>query len=439
MQGTAKLSVEHVEARLSELIGRDKVTVDPVLSVQLFGHRQPLVKVVPESEEEAASVLQMTSEYDLTVAPGGALTQMGMGNVPAPIDVVLSTERLNQVLEYSPADMVVSAQAGVSLVQLQAVLRDHGQFLPLDPVLSADATLGGLVATAVSGPLRTLYGSVRDLTIGLRTLYPDGRLVKAGGKVVKNVAGYDMTKLFIGSLGTLAFFSEVAFKLRPLPQHTELCLLSGSAEQVSQLSHRVIHSHLIASRMEALSGALTELHQPHRPWVVAMESHENETAATYQTQQLTLWARDLGMDLDVLRGPESQQFWQAYQSLLLLSEVSFRFIVPPNKMAEVVERLRLKADGLAAQTRISAGALTGIARVFLAGGTLEEHEQLIRWGRDLVAPYGGSAVVEKAPVLLRQRVESFGPVGSDFALMQSIKAKIDPDRRLSPGRFVGGI
>ncbi len=207
----------------------------------------------------------------------------------------MSSERLNRVLDYSPTDMVVSVQSGVTLTKLQSVLGEHGQQLPIDPVVSDKATLGGIVATGASGFLRILYGSLRDMTIGMRTVYPDGNIVKTGDKVVKNVAGYDMTKLFIGSLGSLVFISEVAFKLRPLPAHVELCLLAGSSEQVHQLSLRIVRSHLIPARMQALTGGLTQLEQAHRPFVLAVESHENEAAAAYQTRQLLQWGKELGM------------------------------------------------------------------------------------------------------------------------------------------------
>lgn len=439
MQQIKQLTVEQIDARLAERIGRNQVVIDQELATRLNGQTTPVVKVTPASEEQAAEFFRAASEYGLTVAPVGGATQLAMGNPLLPIDVVVSSQNLDQIVDYSPADMVVAVQPGVTLATLQEVLAKQGQQLPLDPLVSNRATIGGVVATGVSGPLRTFYGGLRDMTIGMRTVYPDGRLVKTGGKVVKNVAGYDMTKLFVGSLGSLVYITETAFKLRPLPAHSELCLLSGSAHQVHELSSQIIHSHLLPARMEALTGGLTELEQPNRPWVLAVESHENEASAAYQSKQLQDWGRELGMDGLVLAGSEAQGFWTNYQVQMLSSAISLRFTAPPKDMMDTVHRLHNELRGLGFEVRISAGVFVGMARVHLDGGSELEQERAVQLTREFAALNNGSAVVESAPMELRRRVDSFGPVRSDFALMKGIKTTIDPHRRMNPGRFVGGI
>lgn len=439
MQKTERLTVEQVETRLSQHFGPEGVRVDLPLAESLTGQSTPVVKVTPESEDQASMLLRITSEYGLNVAPVGGATQLSLGNIPEEIDVAISSERLDQVLDYSPKDMVLSVQAGVTLAQVQALLVEHGQQLPIDPLTSDGATIGGLVATGVSGPMRALYGGLRDLTIGLHTVYPNGNIVKAGGKVVKNVAGYDMTKLFIGSLGSLAFITEAAFKVRPIPEHVELCLLAGSAKQVEQLSVQLIHSHLIPARMEALSGGLTELEQPNRPWVLAVESHENETSSSYQTRTLVAWGKDLGMDTLVLRKEEAEGFWRSYRNRLLSSPIAIRVTAPPNRMMDVMEYLQQRIAQLGLHIRVSAGVFIGIARVFLEGGSVSDHERAVQLCRETVALHGGSAVLETAPLNLRQKVDSFGPTRLDFPLIKGIKTTIDPNRRMNPGRFVGGI
>lgn len=439
MQQTGGLAVEQVEARLSERIGRDQVVVDEKLAQRLNGQMTPVVKATPGSEEQTVEVFRTALEYGLTVAPIGGATQLSMGNIPQPIDVVVSSERMNQLVDYSPADMVVSVQPGVTLNALQAVLAKRGQQLPIDPLVSSEATIGGIVASGVSGPMRTLYGGLRDMTIGLRTVYPDGSLVKTGGKVVKNVAGYDMTKLFVGSLGTLAYITEVAFKLRPLPAHVELCLISGSLEQVRELSLKIIHSHLIPARMEALTGGLSELEQPNRPWVLAVESHENETSAAYQSRQLQRWAQDLGMDSIVLKASDADHFWKSYRQQLLPTPVVIRLTAAPNRMMDLVHRLRNQLKGFSLNVQISAAVFLGVARIYVDGKSLVEQERTVQMCRELVTQNNGTAVVESASLELRRRVDSFGPVRSDFVLMKGIKSTIDPNQRMNPGRFVGGI
>src|SRR5688572_6443017 len=183
---------------------------------------QPAFVVFPEDEEQIAAVLRLADEHEATVFPRGGGSHMMLGNAPARVDVVLSVQRLQQILAYEPGDMTATVQAGLCLADLQGALAAKGQHLALDPSAAATTTIGGIVAANLSGPRRLLYGTARDLLLGSAVIGINGKRTKAGGRVVKNVTGYDLNKLYIGSLGTLAVVVELTWKLHPLPpgEHT---------------------------------------------------------------------------------------------------------------------------------------------------------------------------------------------------------------------------
>ncbi|MBX5437771.1 MAG: FAD-binding oxidoreductase, partial [Alicyclobacillaceae bacterium] len=218
------------------------------------GQHSPVAWVEPQDEHQVADILRLAHASGWTVLPVGAGTQLTGGRCGGPIDIVLSTSRLNRLVEHSPADLVASVQAGVGWSALQSQLAAGGNMLPVDPWLPLSATIGGIAATGVSGPRRALYGTLRDMAIGLRVVCPDGRVVRTGAKVVKNVAGYDLTKLFIGSRGTLGVITELTFKLRPMPLHRETVVLAGDLSALDGIRRLLMASALVPARAEALWG-----------------------------------------------------------------------------------------------------------------------------------------------------------------------------------------
>src|SRR6266567_5120240 len=178
---------------------------------------QPLLVTIPTTVEEVSEVVTLANRHHLTVLARGAGWHMNLGGLPEHIDIVLSTHRLTRILEHEAPDMTCQVEAGITLASLQAQLAEKGQRLSLDPPGKEQITLGGLLATNASGPKRLRYGTARDLVIGLRVVQANGDIARSGGRVVKNVAGYDLNKLYIGSMSTLGIISEVNLKLHPLP------------------------------------------------------------------------------------------------------------------------------------------------------------------------------------------------------------------------------
>src|SRR5574338_934537 len=204
--GVASSRIDEFRAALARSISPAQVSDCELDAVTVDGMRPHLV-VAPTTEAELAGVLAQAHAFGLSAVPYGAGSHITMGNIPSKYDVAISMRELSRIVAHEPADLTVTVEPGVRLSHLQAVLREDNQFLPLDPPC-AHATIGGLIATAAQGPMRYAFGTVRDWLIGVRVVHADGRVSKAGGRVVKNVAGYEMTKLHCGSLGTLGLISE---------------------------------------------------------------------------------------------------------------------------------------------------------------------------------------------------------------------------------------
>lgn len=433
-----------IRRRVAAVLTAESVTLQDNWPDPNEKSQQSVVVAEPASQAELTQVLTLAQAEGWKISPAGADTQTGYGNVLLPVQLVVSSARLNRMLDYSPADLVVTVQSGMRLRDLQRELAKEGQMLPLDPVCHPDASVGGVFATGVSGPLRTLYGTLRDMTIGLRTVFASGEVVTTGGKVVKNVAGYDMTKLLVGSLGTLAYVSELTFKLRPLPRHTEVCLLSGTAAQIQTAVAAVIDSTLTPSRMEVLHGPYPRcLHLPAAvssdPWVLVVESHDNARAAAHQSKSLAQLAEQCALAIEVREGEATSGFWSDYQTALQGAQLQIRYSVPPNRTVTFSERLANLLSTLAQSICFSATPVAGVVRVFANNLSLDEEREVLSCIRNSVQEHKGSAVVENGSPALRRSLDAFAAGTLEIALQRRVKDAFDPNHMLNPGRFLGGM
>src|SRR4028119_714768 len=209
--------------------------------------------VYPSTAEELASIMSRAYSNSWNVLPCGSGSKLGWGGIAKNLDLVVSTERLNRVIEHAVGDLTVTVEAGVKFADLQDILLKTGQFLPLEPAYPQDATLGGIVATADSGSLRHRYGGIRDMLLGLSFIRSDGKIAKAGGRVVKNVAGYDLMKLFTGSYGTLGILTEVTLRVYPVPEATGTVVLVGEKEAIASATQTLLASALTPTAADLLS------------------------------------------------------------------------------------------------------------------------------------------------------------------------------------------
>ena len=402
----------------------------------------PVARVArPGSVSEASQVLAGAAADGLAVVFVGGASKLGLGNPPERVDLVVATERLDQVLEHAAGDLVVRVQGGTRLADLQAALAPAGQWLALDPP-EPGATVGGVVAANASGPRRLRYGTVRDLIIGITVVLADGTVAKAGGKVVKNVAGYDLAKLFCGSLGTLGMVAEATFRLHPLPAAAAVVTLEvDTPEQLGAAVAPLLRSALEPSAVELawpdrqLPGRLTVVFEGIQPGVEAQAADCAELLGRVGTA--------------VVAGPGETD--AALDGLGVLpfekADVGVKVACPPAARPAVLADLR---DGpLAWAGPVSGHAGTGV--LWMASDAREGELEAdggqivpalargIAEARERLAACGGSLVVVKAPPELKRGVDAWGPAGDALGLMRRVKERFDPDRRLGPGRFVGGI
>src|SRR5258706_12615401 len=225
------------------------------------GGLQPKLVVEPGTERELAEILRLSNEGGVAVIPRGGGTKLSWGNPPVSADLILSTARLTKIIEHAWADLTVTVEAGCTIQKLQETLAQHGQRLALDPLWPEKATVGGALSTNDSGALRLRFGALRDLIIGVTIALPDGTLASSGGKVVKNVAGYDLPKLVTGALGSLGVITRAAFRLHPLPKHTRTVTAAfDGVDQAQRILLRVLDTQIVPAELELrVSSGVTQM------------------------------------------------------------------------------------------------------------------------------------------------------------------------------------
>jgi glycolate oxidase FAD binding subunit len=380
----------------------------------------PAVVALPATQQEVALVLAAADAAGASVLPRGGGTQTGLGMPPARYDLTLDLRRLDRVVEHEPADLTVTVEAGMRLSELQKALAQQGQWLPLDPALPDEATIGGVLATSASGPARLRYGTARDLVIGMSVALASGDIVKSGGRVVKNVAGYDLAKLHIGALGTLGVIVQAGFKVAPLPQRDVVVAVSGGLDALAKLADQVIEARL------ALLGLVLSKRAAETEWTLAAHFAGGAAAVERSQRETALMAHEAALSAEELSAEE----WRAMQTLRQEGAVVGRCSALPTEGPSLAEALAHAGATVVAYP--GAGVLYGS---FDAPPADEALSTL----RKRCVTAGGALVLEQAPLDLKRRFDVWGETRGDFALMQRLKQQFDPKRTLNPGRYVGGI
>ena len=395
---------------------------------------QPALVAAPGDIEELSAALKLAGTQGMAVAPRGAGTCLGLGAPPERLDAILSTQRLNRVLEYNPGDLVVKAEAGVPLHALQTVLVASGQMLALDPP-DDRATLGGIIATDASGPLRLRYGTVRDLLIGITVVLVDGTVARAGGKVVKNVAGYDLAKLFTGSLGTLGVIAEATFRLHPLPDATRTV-----AVEVATTGDAGRFVAALATSTLVPSAAELRWDEPDGPGQVVVVFEGITPGVEAQAAALLEIARAHG-SAQIVGAVREQALWAELRTPAGLheGEVCLKLAYPIAALESVIGAAQNEARRRGIPVRCSAHAATGVAHVGFREEDSAALPSIVESMRTMLAPHSGRIVVLRAPAEGKHGPSVWGPDADALPLMRRIKAQFDPGRILNPGRFTGGI
>ncbi len=392
----------------------------------------PRLVLEPATLEEAAEALRACARDRLAIAFVGGGTELELGRPPSRLDAVVRTGRLGRLVEHTPSDQIAVVEAGMTVADLQRRLAAHGQRLALDPPLPQRATVGGVLAANAWGPLRHRHGAGRDLVVGMTFVRADGVIAKGGGKVVKNVAGFDVPRLLVGSLGTLAMVGTVTFRLHPLPQADATVLLPG----LEAAAARTMVAALRSSQLDP-AAVVAILEGGHLRLGIRFEGFGPGVAE--QHQRLLAVAERLGREAEPLEDGAARAFWARHDVIRSEGAVRLKVTAPP---AALVELVRTAAAPLAGALRGGAAVLyptLGVAFVSGAAADPEAAARAVEEARAALAPLGGGVVVAAAPAEVRALLDPWGPPPAGAAVMRRVKDQLDPEHRLAPGRFVGGI
>jgi glycolate oxidase FAD binding subunit len=387
----------------------------------------PSCIVYPHSQGELAALIAGANQNKWRVLVQGSGSKINWGGLAKNIDIVVSTERINQLIEHAVGDLTVTVEAGMKFAHLQDILAKSGQTLALDPAAPESATIGGIVATADTGSLRQRYGGVRDQLLGITFIRADGQIAKAGGRVVKNVAGYDLMKLFTGAYGTLGIISQVTFRVYPIPESSGTVILTGKPEAISQAVRTLQSSELTPTQADLLSTRLvTNLDLGTGIGLIARFQSVSESVQE-QSKRLLIIGEKLGLHGVIYAENQEADLWQRLPEQIYFpvteSTITCKIGVLPTAAVEILNQIEV---GL---IHISSGL--GLVR-------LEKSEQILPL-RNLCQANSGFLSILSAPVEVKLKFDVWGYTGNSLDVMRDIKKQFDGNCILNPGRFVGGI
>jgi FAD/FMN-containing dehydrogenase len=476
-------------ARLEQTLGATRTTTDPAsLSAYEIDGMRPGAAVRPANADEVAEIVRAAAAEKLAVIPCSGRSKLAIGGVPARYDVALDLSALNRVRAYDPGDLTLSAEPGVRLEDLQRELGEHGQFLPLEVAFSERATVGGAIATNAYSPLRAHFGSARDFVLGMEFVTGLGEIAKSGGRVVKNVTGYDLHKLLIGSLGTLGVITRVHFRTFPRPAERRVFTAAfGAPGAALEFCRAVAASALEPRAIEMLdpgaaeiSGLAAQCGAGERAWRVVIAAAGSAAVVERHARDLErmAWGAQAAQ-FEAWTGADAAKCLRAIREFARLAlehaptATILRIALLPASAAALAERLAAIADAhnLDAAIAIGAAGSAGTGYIALWARAERRAEASLPTGGQASAPTGASALeasaddretslaaaikevlecaasdgaaargfVEWCPTVLKARISLCGETREDFVLMQRVKNIFDPHGVLAPGRYCGGL
>ena len=471
---------------LTGILGQDLITIESHITGRYaVDGVKPKAVIFPKNTQETSEIVKFAYRENLAVTPWGSGSKIVMGNSPKRLDLVICTSYMNHIIDVDTSNLTITVEAGVKFRDIQARLatedgrcyfpieelkretgelvcsdRSHsGCFLPIDPCFCSSASIGGIIATNSAGPRRLLYTLPRDMILGVRVVTPSGEIAGAGGKTVKNVSGYDISKLMVGSMGSIGILCEMTFKLLLLPEKMETLLLSfDSFQNASDLVKGIFETSLLPAAVEVMNKTafsmlrmddVSEFDPNEYVVVVALESF-NE-AVGRMVNEITGMARTLKSKHHTnVKNLAHLRFWRAVSDLelgltekfpgLIKAKLNYR-ISEWKDVFQFAHRILSKVN---IKHTIMAHAGSGICLINLLmdqgdnglfDKAIEAMGQLLRRSQEA----GGNLIIQRAPANIKKRLKIWGELGSDFIIMKRLKEQLDPSNIMSPGRFIGGL
>ncbi|MCD4715137.1 MAG: FAD-binding oxidoreductase [Desulfobacterales bacterium] len=477
---------KEIVERLTDIVGREFIKTRPEeIRGYAVDEMIPEAVIFPGNTKEVSGVVKLASRENLAIVPRGSGTKMCLGNPPKRLDLVVCVSRMNHMIDVDTSNLTITVEAGVKFRDIQARLatqedrcylplddlttvadevicsdRSHsGCFLPMDPSHANEATIGGIIAANSSGPRRLLYRLPRDSILGVRMVAPTGEILGSGGKTVKNVSGYDVSKLAVGSMGSLGILCEMTFKLLPLPEKMETLLISfGSFSDTSDFVEGLFETTLLPASVDVMNRrAYSHLRMDGIPdfgqggYVSAIALEGFEPAVERIRNEISHMAKANGArSVAGIHEEKHPLFWLAISDLeqdlagKAPGHIRARINYPISEWRGVIESAEIAFSGADLDYTIQTHAGSGIclANLLVDKEDSEGMDRAVITLNSLLGHclrVGGNLVVERAPAGVKERLKVWGEAGSDFVVMKRVKDQIDPAGVMSPGRFIGGL
>jgi glycolate oxidase FAD binding subunit len=393
----------------------------------------PIYLVFPETVEILAAIVKEGQQQQWGILVCGHGSKLDWGNLVKNIQLVVSTQKCNRLIEHAVGDLTVTVEAGMKLADLQAQLRLHHQFLPIDPIYPQSATIGGIIATGDTGSWRQRYGGIRDMLLGLSFVRADGKIAKAGGRVVKNVAGYDLMKLFTGSYGTLGIISQATFRTYSLPESSQTLLLTGESDAIAKATQTIRNSGLTPTAMDLLSASICDRLNFGKQISLAIRFQTIAESVAQQAEQIDAIARQLNLSVSYYQDRDELDLWENISAIVRIPDsdkaITCKIGIIPSQAVNFLHHLTTITNNQALAV-IHGGS--GIGQLQLSNEDLIVLKKL----RSRLQQNNGFLTVLKAPKSVKKQVDVWGYPGNALKAMQAIKNNFDPQQILNPGRFL---
>lgn len=437
-----------IASEIEKLIGKDKFTawenLDPKqqenIKNAIAPGTTPAGIAYPHTQTELAEIMTTADRHQWRILPCGSGSKIDWGGLVQNINLIISTQHLNNIIDHAAGDLTITVEAGIKLIEIQKILAQANQFLALNPAYPNTATLGGIIATADSGSLRQKYGGVRDQLIGFSCIRSDGKIAKAGGRVVKNVAGYDLMKLITGSYGTLGIISQVTFRVYPLPETSQTVILTGEAEAIYQANQTLLNSALTPTAIDLISPQLNnKLGWSKKPENLGLIVRFQNIAESVkeQSDRLAEVGQKLGLQVQIFSDNHENNLWELLPEQIVTfppdTAIICKIGVIPSEAVKTLQKLDTLFQGLGF---IHAGS--GLGKIYFPANTNDVGDRLSKL-RDFCQSNNGFLTILTAPKTIKEKLDIWGYNGNALNLMRQIKNQFDPKNLLSPHRFINGI
>jgi glycolate oxidase FAD binding subunit len=464
MSASAKIS----ETRFADIVGPDHVALDPeILSSFEIDGVAPAAVTRPGSAQEVADLVRLAAAENLAVIATGSRSKLGIGMPPARYDVAIDMTRLDRIVAYDPGDLTLGVEAGIPLHKLASMLEEQRQFLPLGVPFFDRTTIGGTIATGVDTPLQQLFGTARDYVLGMEFVTGEGNLTKSGGRVVKNVTGYDLHKLMIGALGTLGIITKINFRTFPLPAASRGFVATfDTAEAALDFRHRIARSALAPSTIEILSPGVAELFYsdaaaridpaalrpnplPSAKWALTTGYAGSDRVLARYEMDLRRMAGEAGANDAAVLSDDLQAVWGRKREFVPIALASspattiMKLSVLPTRIAEMLERAAVEGENVGLRCVALARGVGVVYFAVLPPDAGEDSRTKISSATGRIAAacseLGGNSTIPWCPAKWKSSLAVWGPERADFAQMKKLKTVFDPCGIFAPGRFAGGL